>query len=53
MQSSTLIPGHRAHFEHCSLELGYPEDAIESKIINLVNGENFTPEFLNIVSYVA
>ncbi|KAI8995559.1 hypothetical protein BD414DRAFT_245103 [Trametes punicea] len=29
-------------------ELGYPEDAIETKIVNLVEGENFMPEFLKI-----
>ncbi|KAI0374241.1 hypothetical protein BV20DRAFT_961349 [Pilatotrama ljubarskyi] len=29
-------------------ELGYPDDAIETKIVNLVEGENFTPDFLKI-----
>ncbi|KAI0639331.1 hypothetical protein C8Q77DRAFT_53853 [Trametes polyzona] len=29
-------------------ELGYPDDAFETKIVNLIEGENFTPEFLKI-----
>ncbi|KAI0361707.1 hypothetical protein OH77DRAFT_1417974 [Trametes cingulata] len=29
-------------------ELGYPADAIQTKVVNLVEGENFTPEFLKI-----
>lgn len=33
-----------------SIELGYPPDAIEKKVVNLVEGQNFTPAFLKIVS---
>ncbi|OSD03506.1 hypothetical protein PYCCODRAFT_1434403 [Trametes coccinea BRFM310] len=29
-------------------ELGYPDDAIETKVVNLVEGENFTPQFIEI-----
>ncbi|RDX55940.1 hypothetical protein OH76DRAFT_1414459 [Lentinus brumalis] len=29
-------------------ELGYPEDAIETKVVNLVEGANFSPEFVKI-----
>ncbi|TBU35169.1 hypothetical protein BD309DRAFT_977667 [Dichomitus squalens] len=29
-------------------ELGYPDDAIETKVVNLAEGANFTPEFLKI-----
>jgi hypothetical protein len=32
-----------------SVELGYTDDDIEKKTINLVNGENFDPAFLKIV----
>ena len=31
------------------IELGYEPDAIEKKVINLVNGENFHPSFAKIV----
>ncbi|PCH33576.1 hypothetical protein WOLCODRAFT_160179 [Wolfiporia cocos MD-104 SS10] len=31
-------------------ELEYPPDAVQKKIVNLVEGANFTPEFLQIVS---
>ena len=33
----------------CSAELGYPEDAIETKVLNLAEGANFSPEFVKIV----
>ncbi|KAI0724477.1 hypothetical protein C8T65DRAFT_626617 [Cerioporus squamosus] len=29
-------------------ELGYPEDAIETKVVNLAEGANFDPEFVKI-----
>ncbi|KAH8120122.1 hypothetical protein DFH11DRAFT_1558459 [Phellopilus nigrolimitatus] len=29
-------------------ELGYSSDAIETKVVNLVNGENFAPSFIKI-----
>ncbi|RPD63006.1 hypothetical protein L227DRAFT_599271 [Lentinus tigrinus ALCF2SS1-6] len=29
-------------------ELGYPEDAIETKVVNLAEGANFSPEFVKI-----
>ncbi|KAH8102593.1 hypothetical protein BXZ70DRAFT_1059164 [Cristinia sonorae] len=34
--------------EVARIELGYQSESIESKVINLVNGENFNPEFLKI-----
>ena len=32
-----------------SVELEYPADAIEKKVVNLAEGENFNPEFLKLV----
>ena len=34
-----------------SRELGYANGAIETRIVNLVEGENFNPEFIKIVSF--
>lgn len=32
-----------------SEELGYPEGAVQKKVVNLVEGANFIPDFLKIV----
>lgn len=32
-----------------SVELGYAPNAIEKKVVNLLEGENFAPEFVKIV----
>ncbi len=33
----------------CRRELGYPSDAIDVKVVNLLEAENFEPKFLKIV----
>lgn len=32
-----------------SVELGYPADAIDKQVVNLVEGANFNPQFLHLV----
>ena len=34
---------------HHSAELGYADDAIDTKVLNLAEGANFDPAFLKIV----
>lgn len=61
LRSVCLVRGSRTSrvslFEHNPLdpadyhseEVGYPSGAIEKKVVNLVEGANFTPEFLHLV----
>ena len=38
---------------HHSAELGYADDAIDTKVLNLAEGANFDPAFLKIVGPVS